>query len=234
MSLEGAGPVEGVAGYRIEQRLGRGGMGAVYRALDVALDRHVALKLLRLELCSDDRFRERMLRESRLAASLDHPNVIPVYEAGEVDGRLFIAMRYVEGADLGTLLRAEVRLPAARALRIAGQVADALDAAHEQGLVHRDVKASNVLIDQPGRREHCYLADFGLTQSAADTGPTDGQFMGSVDYVAPEQIRGDEIDGRADQYALGCLLFELLTGTLPFTAASEVAVVFAHLQEPPP
>ena len=198
------------------------------------LARPVALKLLRLELCADERFRERMLRESRLAAALDHPNVIPIYEAGEADGRLFIAMRYVDGADLRTLLRREGRLDPARAVRIAAQVADALDAAHERGLVHRDVKASNVLVDHPGQREHCYLADFGLTQSASDTGPTDGQFMGTVDYVAPEQIRGDDLDGRADQYALGCLLFELLTGTLPFMPGSEVAAVFAHLQEPPP
>jgi Protein kinase domain len=233
MAVEGAAPAD-VAGYRIEQRIGRGGMGEVYRALDVALARPVALKLLRLELCGDERFRERMLRESRLAAALDHPNVIPIYEAGEADGRLFIAMRYVDGADLRTLLRREGRLDPSRAIRVAAQVADALDAAHERGLVHRDVKASNVLVDHPGQREHCYLADFGLTQSASDTGPTDGQFMGTVDYVAPEQIRGDDLDGRADQYALGCLLFELLTGTLPFTAGSDVAVVFAHLQELPP
>ena len=233
MAVEGAAPAD-VAGYRIEQRIGRGGMGEVYRALDVALARPVALKLLRLELCADERFRERMLRESRLAAALDHPNVIPIYEAGEADGRLFIAMRFVDGADLRTLLRREGRLDPARAVLVAAQVADALDAAHERGLVHRDVKASNVLVDHPGQREHCYLADFGLTQSASDRGPTDGQFMGTVDYVAPEQIRGDDLDGRADQYALGCLLFELLTGTLPFMPASDVAAVFAHLQEPPP
>jgi DNA-binding beta-propeller fold protein YncE len=233
MAVEGAAPV-GVAGYRIERRIGRGGMGEVYRALDLALARPVALKLLRVELCADERFRERMLRESRLAAALDHPNVVPIYEAGEADGRLFIAMRYVDGADLRTLLRREGRLDPSRAVRIATQVADALDAAHERGLVHRDVKASNVLVDHPGPREHCYLADFGLTQSASDAGPTDGQFMGTLDYVAPEQIRGDDLDGRADQYALSCLLFELLTGTLPFTPGSEVATVFAHLQEPPP
>jgi predicted Ser/Thr protein kinase len=233
MAVEGAAPAR-VAGYRIEQRIGRGGMGEVYRARDTALDRPVALKLLRVELRADERFRERMLRESRLAAALDHPNVVPIYEAGEAHDRLFIAMRYVEGADLRTLLRREGRLDPPRAIRIAAQVADALDVAHERGLVHRDVKASNVLVAHPGQREHCYLADFGLTQSASDTGPTDGQFMGTVDYVAPEQIRGDELDGRADQYALGCLVFELLTGTLPFTPASDVAVVFAHLQEPPP
>jgi DNA-binding beta-propeller fold protein YncE len=233
MAVEGAAPAE-VAGYRIEQRIGRGGMGEVYRAVDVRLGRPVALKLLRLELNADSRFRERLLRESRLAAALDHPNVIPIYEAGEADGRLFIAMRFVDGADLRTLLRRAGRIDPGRAVAIAAQVADALDAAHERGLVHRDVKASNVLVDRPGGREHCYLADFGLTQSASDSGPADGQFMGTVDYVAPEQIRGDDVDGRADQYALGCLLFELLTGTLPFMPDSEVATVFAHLQEPPP
>ena len=175
-----------------------------------------------------------MLRESRLAASLDHPNVVPIYEAGEADGRLFIAMRYVDGTDLKKLLRREGALEPARAIAIAVQVADALDAAHASGLVHRDVKPSNVLLDQQGGREHAYLADFGLTQSASDRQPTDGSLMGSVDYVAPEQIRGDEIDGRADIYALGCLLFETLTGTLPFADSSEVAVLYAHLEDDPP
>ena len=175
-----------------------------------------------------------MLRESRLAASLDHPNVVPIYEAGEADGRLFIAMRYVDGTDLKALLRREGALAPARAVAIAAQVADALDAAHTKGLVHRDVKPSNVLLDQQGGREHAYLADFGLTQSAGDGGPADGQLMGTVDYVAPEQIRGDQVDGRADLYGLGCLLFESLTGTLPFTGASDVAVVYAHLEEEPP
>jgi serine/threonine-protein kinase len=209
-------------------------MGEVFRAIDVRLDRPVALKLLVEQLSGDEGFRERLLRESRLAASLDHPNVVPIYEAGEADGRLFIAMRYVAGTDLKSLLRREGALEPERAVAIASQVAEALDAAHRKGLVHRDVKPSNVLLDQEGGREHVYLADFGLTQSVSDTGPTDGQLMGTVDYVAPEQIRGDRVDGRADVYALGCLLFETLTGTLPFSGGSDVAVVYAHLEEDPP
>ena len=223
-----------VAGYEVGALAGRGGMGEVYRALDLRLERPVALKLLSERLSDDEAFRDRMLRESRLAASLDHPNVVPIYEAGEADGRLFIAMRYVDGTDLKALLGREGALAPGRVVAIAAQIADALDAAHEKGLVHRDVKPSNVLLDQQGGREHAYLADFGLTQSAGDAGPADGQLMGTVDYVAPEQIRGDQVDGRADVYALGCLLFETLTGTLPFTGASDVAVVYAHLEEEPP
>ena len=223
-----------VAGYEVGEPVGRGGMGEVFRAIDVRLDRPVALKLLVEQLSGDEGFRERLLRESRLAASLDHPNVVPIYEAGEADGRLFIAMRYVAGTDLKSLLRREGPLEPERAVAIASQVAEALDAAHRKGLVHRDVKPSNVLLDQEGGREHVYLADFGLTQSVSDTGPTDGQLMGTVDYVAPEQIRGDRVDGRADVYALGCLLFETLTGTLPFSGGSDVAVVYAHLEEDPP
>jgi len=223
-----------LAGYHIDELIGRGGMGEVYRALDVRLGRPVALKLLVDALGEDERFQERMLRESRLAASLDHPNVVPIYEAGEAAGRLFIAMRYVQGTDLKALLRREGALEPRRVMAIATQVADALDAAHRRGLVHRDVKPSNVLLDQDDAREHPYLADFGLTQSASDHGPTDGQGMGSVDYVAPEQIRGDESDGRADQYGLGCLLFECLTGSVPYRHSSEVAVIFAHLEEPAP
>ena len=182
----------------------------------------------------DKRFRERLLAESRLAASLDHPNVVPVYDAGDADGRLFIAMRYVDGIDLKALLRDAAPLAPERVMVIAGQLAEALDAAHQRGLVHRDVKPSNVLLDQQGDRDHAYLADFGLTQSPAAAGPADGQLMGTVDYVAPEQIRGDVVDGRADQYALGCLLFECLTGSLPFRDRSEVAAIFAHLEEPAP
>ena len=220
--------------YEVRARIGRGGMGEVYLARDTRLGRPVALKLLPEPFAQDERFRERLLRESRLAASLDHPNVVPVYDAGEADGRLFIAMRYVDGVDLRELLREAAPLAPERVMDIAGQVAEALDAAHERGLVHRDVKPSNVLLDQQGDREHAYLADFGLTHSPATAGPTDGQFMGTVDYVAPEQIRGDAVDGQADQYALGCLLFECLTGSLPFRDRSEVAAIFAHLQEPPP
>jgi hypothetical protein len=220
-----------LAGYAVEELIGRGGMGEVYRARDERLERFVALKILSPRFADDDEFRERLLRESRLAASLDHPNVVPVYDAGEADGQLYLAMRYVGGTDLKAQLRRIGVLEPAQAVEIARQVADALDAAHAKGLVHRDVKPSNVLIDERG---HCYLADFGLTRSVSERGPTDGHLIGTVDYAAPEQIRGDDVDGRADVYALGCMLFECLTGTLPFSGASDIAVVYAHLQEDPP
>ncbi len=223
-----------VAGYEIVELIGRGGMGEVYRAVDLSLERPVALKLLLPALADDEGFRERLLRESRLAAALDHPNVVPIYETGEEDGRLFIAMRFVEGMDLKALLRREGVLEPARTVAIAAQVADALDAAHRRGLVHRDVKPSNVLIDEQDGREHCYLADFGLTQTASESGPADGHGLGTIDYVSPEQIRGDVLDGRADQYALGCLLFETLTGTLPYDRTSDVAALYAHLEAPVP
>jgi YVTN family beta-propeller protein len=220
--------------YEIQARIGRGGMGEVYLARDTRLGRPVALKVLPEAFAEDERFRERLLHESRLAASLDHPNVVPVYDAGDADGRLFIAMRFVEGADLKALLRSGGALEPARTVAIAGQIAEALDAAHRRGLVHRDVKPSNVLLDQQGERDHAYLADFGLTHSGRPDGPADARLVGSVDYVAPEQIRGDAVDGRADQYALGCLLFECLTGSLPFRQSSEVATIFAHLEAPAP
>src|SRR5262245_33042044 len=224
-----------IAGYEIEELVGRGGMGEIYRARDPRLERRVALKLLAERFSEDAAFRERLLRESRIAASLDHPNVVPVYEAGETDDdRLFIAMRFVDGSDLEALLRSEGPLEPARAVAIAAQMADALDAAHGRGLVHRDVKPSNVLLDRQDRREHVYLADFGLTQSVSDRGPTDGHLVGPVDYVAPEQGRGDEVDGRADVYGLGCVLFQALTGSVPFSGVSDVAVIYAHLEAPPP
>ena len=226
-------------GYRIAAVLGRGGMGIVYLAEDLRLKRRVALKLLSPRLADDERFRERLLAESELAASLDHPNIIPIYEAGEVDGRIFISMRYVEGSDLKTVLRSGPLAPGA-ALALVAQVASALDAAHTQGLVHRDVKPSNVLIAPAAGHEgadHAYLADFGLTKRLSDSGPGeagDEQLLGTVEYVAPEQIRGDEVDGRADVYSLGCLLYECLAGEPPFPRASDAAVLFAHLQEEPP
>ena len=228
-----------VAGYRIEAVLGRGGTAVVYRAVDTRLGRNVALKLLVADLGADERFRERFLQESRLAASLDHPNVIPVYEAGGADGLLYIAMRYVEGIDLETLLEREGPLEPARALDIIGSVAGALDAAHDRGLVHRDVKPGNVLIaldptsDPP---EHVYLSDFGLTkQAGADLRLTQsGQFVGTARYVSPEQIAGGPLDGRADEYSLGCVLFECLTGAPPFDGDSLMAALWAHLNDAPP
>src|SRR5919197_1160268 len=224
-----------LAGYRIERVLGRGGMSVVYLAQDARLKRNVALKLLAPELAEDESFRVRFLRESQLAASLDHPNVVPVYEAGEEEALLDIAMRYVPGTDLKALLRAEGALAPERALALVGQVAAALDAAHDRGLVHRDVKPSNVLLTGRPGKEHCYLADFGLSTSASDRSVADArQIVGTIDYVAPEQIRGVEVDGRADVYSLACLLYECLVGDVPFRRTNDVAVIYAHLEEPAP
>ena len=208
-------------------------MGLVYRAYDLRLKRRVALKFVAPELALDERFRSRFLRESELAASLDHPNVVPIYDAGEANGRLYLAMRYVEGTDLRALLHDSGTLEPARALALCGQVANALDAAHASGLVHRDVKPSNVLLDD---HEHVYLADFGLTRRLADeAGPQlDGRSVGTPAYLAPEQIEGGALDARADVYSLGCLLYECLTGRPPFAHGSRLAVAWAHLEERPP
>jgi predicted Ser/Thr protein kinase len=218
-----------VLGYRVEGLLGRGGMGVVYLAEDVRLRRKVALKLLAPRLAEDVAFRERFLAESELAASLDHPCVVPIYAAGEADGRLFIAMRFVEGNDLKERLR-DGPLSRERALAVCARVADALDFAHERGLVHRDVKPSNVLLDV---RDHVYLADFGLTRRLAKPQTVEPGVLGTIDYVAPEQIRGEDVDGRADVYSLGCLLCECLTGEPPFVRSTDAAVLFAHLEEEP-
>jgi serine/threonine protein kinase len=226
-----------VAGYRIERQLGRGGMGVVYLAEQVRLRRYVALKLIVPELAEDDEFRRRFERESQMAASLDHPNVIPVYEAGESDGALFISMRYVEGYDLRAVIRSAGRIEPARAARLVGQLGDALDAAHARGLVHRDVKPANVLVagELGGASEHAYLTDFGLTKHvSSSSGITHtGQWVGTLDYVAPEQISGGPLDARVDVYSLGCVLFEALTGRVPYPKDSDVAKMFAHMNEPP-
>jgi WD40 repeat protein len=227
-----------LAGYRIESLLGRGGMSVVYLAEDLRLKRKVALKLLAASLAGDESFRDRFLRESELAASIDHPNIIPIYGAGKTGDLLFIAMRYVEGSDLRERL-GRGRLDPGDAVGILAQVASALDAAHGRGLVHRDVKPSNVLLDtgaRPDGSDHVYLADFGLTKRVSEeTGiGDDGHLMGTIDYVAPEQIAGHEIDGRADVYSLGCVLYECLVGQPPFRADSDIAVVFAHLEAEPP
>ena len=234
----GSDPLRGseIAGFRLEVLLGRGGMGTVYRAEDLRLGRKVALKLLAPELAENERFRERFLRESQLAASLDHPNIVPIYAAGETGGQLYLAMRFVEGYDLRQLLAREGRLEPGRVLALLEQVADALDAAHEKGLIHRDVKPANVLIAERSGREHCYLADFGLTkQTASISGLTGtGELVGTVAYVSPEQIRGEAVDGRADVYALGCVLYECLAGEPPFARETEVATLWAHVNDPPP
>ncbi len=220
-------------GYRLDELIGRGGMGVVYRAYDLRLKRSVALKLMAPELALDQRFRERFSREAELAMSLEHPNVVPIHDAGEIDGRLYLAMRRVEGTDLRALLHVEGVLDPARALAICSQVANALDAAHASGLVHRDVKPSNVLLDA---NEHVYLADFGLTRQFDEHGGPagEGRSVGTPAYLAPEQIEGGPLDGRSDVYSLGCLLYECLTGEVPFSRGSRLAVAWAHLEEEPP
>ena len=228
-----------VAGYRIESLIGRGGMSVVYLAQHEGLERKAALKLLSPELADNQSFRQRFIRESRIAAGLDHPNVIPVYDAGEADGELYIAMRYVRGSDLKTLLAEHGPLVPADVVRVMDQLGAALDAAHEEGLVHRDVKPANVLMSPPtppAKVGHLYLADFGLTKkSLSGSGVTkSGQFVGTIDYVAPEQIRSEPVDGRTDVYSLGCVLYECLTGEQPFARDTEVAVMFAHLNDQPP
>ena len=226
-----------LAGYRIESLLGVGGMSVVYLAEDLRLKRRVALKLLAADLAEDESFRDRFLHESELAASIDHPNIVPIYEAGATKGLLFIAMRYVEGRDLTERLHGGPLEPA-DAIGILAQVASALDAAHARGLVHRDVKPSNVLLDQgarPDGSDHVYLADFGLTKRVSDRTriADDDHLLGTIDYVAPEQIAGDGVDGRADIYSLGCVLYECLVGQPPFRRDSDLAVVFAHLDAEP-
>ena len=225
-----------LAAYAIERLLGRGGMGEVYLATHEGLGRKVALKLLAPELAADPAFRERFIAESRLAASLDHPHIVPIYEAGETDGKLFLAMRYVEGDDLGALIAAG-RLEPDRAVGLLAGIAAALDAAHDRGLVHRDVKPANILVARTARgEEHAYLGDFGLTkQQGSDAGFTrPGQLVGSVDYVAPEQIEGRPIDHRVDVYSLACVLYTALTGGPPYPRETEVATLWAHVQASPP
>ena len=225
--------------YRIISVIGRGGMGVVYLAEDTGLERHVAVKVLAPQFSADSSFRSRFERKSRLAASLDHPNVVPVYEAGEIDGVLFIAMRYVDGPDLRTVLDREGRFDVGRAIGISAQLASALDAAHAHGLIHRDVKPGNVLLAAgygSDGGEHVYLSDFGLTKrSASKSGLTQlGQLVGTIDYIAPEQITGTGVDGRVDIYALGCVFFEMLAGSAPFERETDLATMAAHLHEPPP
>src|SRR5262249_3028272 len=222
-------------------------MAVPYRAGDERLDRRVALKVLAPGLAADTAFRTRFIRESRAAAAVDHPNIIPVYDAGDAGGFLYMSMRYVQGGDVRSLLRDGRTLPPARAWTIVTQVASALDAAHARGLVHRDVKPANILLDASSRtnaegadtggdtREHVYLSDFGISKRPlASNLTTTGQFVGTLDYIAPEQVEGQAIDGRADQYSLACAAFELLCGSPPFQRATGLALISAHLTEPPP
>ncbi len=226
------------AGYRVRSVLGRGGMSVVYQAENLRLSSIIALKILAPELASDDAFRARFLEESRIAASLNHPNVIPIYDMGSQDDLLYIAMRYVSGTDMRQMIKKRGRILPATALFLVGQAARALDAAHRKGLVHRDVKPGNLLIERgsdDADPDHVYLADFGITKHAMSrSGLTStGQFLGTIDYVAPEQIRGTSVLGLADQYSLGCVLYECLTGRVPFEKDLDAAIIWAHVEETP-
>jgi hypothetical protein len=223
-----------IAGHRLDAVAGRGGMGVVYRATDLALDRTVAVKLITPTLAGDPGFRRRFVAESKVAASIDHPNVIPIYHAGEHDGVLFQAMRYVDGDDLRSVLKRDGRIAPDRAARIVAQVASALDAAHARGLVHRDVKPANVLL---AAGDHVYLTDFGLSKrlgTEAEDASTPGEVVGTTSYISPEQIRGESVDARTDVYALGAMLFHILTGRVPYPLDSQEGRLWAHLSEPPP
>ena len=227
------------AGYRLLAVLGRGGMSTVYRAENPRLGNVIALKVMAAELAGDDVFRARFLEESRIAAGLNHPNVVPVHDSGSSGGLLYIAMRYVTGTDLRQMLKKRGRLPPETAVFLLGQAARALDTAHRRGLVHRDVKPGNLLVEQASDDtdpDHVYLTDFGIAKHAGEhTGLTaTGQFMGTVDYIAPEQVRGLSVLGSADQYSLGCVLYECLTGRVPFDRDMNAAIIRAHVEEQPP
>lgn len=228
-----------IAGYTVVRLVGRGGFGSVYVAQDRRLGRRVALKILDDPLSTDEQARARFINESRLAASLDHPNIVPIYEAGTAGGRPFLAMRYVPGPDLGGIVASEGRLEPVRLARMLEQVASALDAAHAAGLVHRDVKPGNVLVapDTSGS-EHVYLTDFGVSKRVGGTGLVSrshaGSFVGTVGYVAPEQVKGLPVDARADVYSLGCLAYHCLAGNVPFARASDIETLIAHVEESPP
>ena len=231
--LTGLGPGSRVAGYLLEKLVGVGGMAAVFRARDERLGRVVALKLL----AGDEVVRKRFVREARAVAAVDHPHIIPVYEAGEAGGVMFIAMRFVAGDDLRMVVAREGALRPRRAAAFISPVASALDAAHDAGLVHRDVKPANMLVDVgPGRPEHVYLSDFGVARGmVSSSGLTAaGQFLGTPDYASPEQISGRAVDGRADQYALACVAYTLLSGSVPFKREVPMAVLYAHVSAPPP
>jgi ABC-type transport system substrate-binding protein len=225
-----------VAGFRVERLIGEGAMGAVYLADDPKRRCQVALKVLAPELARDERFRQRFLRESQIAASLDHSNVVATLAAGEEDGVLYLAMSYIDGLDLRQVLRSEGSLEPRRAVSLISQVAGALDDAHRRGLIHRDVKPGNILVAPGANGEHAFVCDFGLARHVSSVSSLTGErgFVGTIDYVSPEQIEGGTIDGRADVYSLGCVLFECLAGERPFDRESELSVVFAHLNEPPP
>jgi serine/threonine protein kinase len=226
-----------IAGYRLEAQVGAGGMAVVFRARDERLGRLVALKILPPALAADAAFRRRFIAEARAAATVDDPHIIPIYEAGEADGVLFIAMRFVRGGDLRLVLEREGALPLGRVAGFISPVASALDAAHGAGLVHRDVKPANILVEtRQGESDHVYLSDFGVSKGAVSSVSLTaaGHFVGTPDYSAPEQIQGGPVDGRTDQYALACVAYQLLTGVTPFERDQGMAVLLAHLSQPPP
>ncbi|HEV2087273.1 MAG TPA: serine/threonine-protein kinase, partial [Cryptosporangiaceae bacterium] len=231
-------PGSRLATYEVRERLAVGGMGEVYLCRHRLLDRVDAVKVLRPHLVADQAFRRRFLREALSAARLRHPHIVTVYTADEVDGQLFLAMEYIPGVDLGVILDQEVVLTPERALPILDQIADALDAAHRLTMTHRDVKPSNVLVERAGAPdEHAYLVDFGLSKSSAAVDQditVTGQVMGTVAYIAPEQLQDQRLDGRGDQYSLACMTFECLTGRLPFPRENQVATITAHLTAEPP
>src|SRR4051794_17742315 len=222
---------EELAGYKIEALAGRGGMGVVFRAEHLPLSRQIALKVLTADLAGNRSFRQRFIREAQTAAALDHPNIVPVFDAGEFNGLLYIAMKFIDGVDLGNVLDAEDRLTPQRTVDLLAEVADALDVAHGAGLVHRDEKPGNVLVDNV----RSYLTDFGLTKRIASrTALTAaGRTVGTAAYLAPEQIRGQDVDARTDIYAFGCVLYECLTGDVPFSRDTDMAVLWAHLEQDP-
>jgi serine/threonine-protein kinase len=221
-----------IAGYRIEEVAGRGGMGVVYRAQHMHLGRTVALKLLNPELAASEEFRERFVREARAAAELEHPNIVPVYDAGEVEGRLYLAMKFIEGTDLARLLEDERRIGPERVMPLLEQLANALDVAHEHGLIHRDVKPANALLEG----DRLYLTDFGLTRRVDSTRPltATGRAVGTAAYLAPEQIRGEPLDRRVDVYALGCVMYQCLAGEPPYLRDTDMLIMWAHVGAEPP
>lgn len=225
-----------VGGYRVDELISRGGMGAVYRVTSIALNRIYALKVLAPEFSGDDQFRERFKREMRLAAALQHPHVVGIHYAGDQDGLLFLVMDFVYGTDLRQLLQKRGALEPERAVELLGQIASALDAAHQKGLVHRDVKPANILVTVRDGEEHAYLTDFGVAKRSDTVGALTqkGMVVGTVDYMAPEQVTGGPIDARSDIYALGCVFFQMLTGNVPYERQNSVATLFAHVHDPPP
>jgi serine/threonine-protein kinase len=228
---------EEIAGVRLQERIGGGGMGVVFRAEQPALGRTVAVKVIAPGYADEGRYRERFAREARLAAAIDHPHVLPIYDAGEDRGRLYLVMRFVPGADLGRRLRLDGPLGLAATAEVVAQVASALDAAHAHGLVHRDVKPANILLaERPGGSPHCFLADFGISRRLETSGDLTrpGALMGSVDYIAPEMVQEGRAEPAGDIYALGCVAFECLTGRPPYRRDSDVSTLWAHLNERPP